>query len=180
MSDATVRRRNSSQSLRGSCRPGAVNQATRIRPPQRDTCTFTPSRKLIYNLERHCHLAGRTRSLRRQSARFDTFPHPQFDTHQCPHERIPPPGKEKSISSLRPRAKIPACPHRLPGALSRWATNRSPHPASARELPGTFAKKLEDLVLHLRSFGPKLNQMTSSIDAMEYCSGNASGHHFGP
>ena len=30
-----------------------------------------------------------------------------------------------------------------------------------------FAKKLEDLALHLRSFGPKLNQVTSSLDPMK-------------
>jgi hypothetical protein len=42
-----------------------------------------------------------------------------------------------------------------------------------------FAKKFADLTLHLRSFGPKLNQVTGSIDRMKYRCGDASGHGFG-
>ena len=159
--------------------PWSWNQATRIRPPQRDTCTFTPSRKLIYNLERHCHVAGgHDRSVAKA---LDSTPLPirnsiriRILTSEFLRQGRRNPfyvcGRERRF----PHVRI------APGALSRWGTNRSPHPASARELPGTFAEKLEDLILHLRGFGPKLNQMTSSIDAMEYCSGNASGHHFGP
>src|SRR5215207_3723204 len=66
-----------------------------------------------------------------------------------------------------------------PGALASLSNDPVASPLlSAGIAHRTFAKKLEDLALHLGSFRPKLNQVTSPLDPMKGDARNASGHGF--
>jgi hypothetical protein len=159
--------------------PGSCDQAARIGSPERNSCPITPTCEFIYDLEGRCHTA--VRGDRSVAEALDSTSLPIRDTigisagtseilrqrrrnpfHVCVGE-----WKFSPVKIVSPEPSLLPCQPLF-------------HSSSARELPGRmFAKKFADLTLHLRSFWPKLNQVTGSIDRMKYRSGDASGHGFG-